>query len=125
VASAAQERRNQIARSLGYRNYYARRIAEGQGRGHGYDDLRSALRNPQTASVTPVAVRDSEGRYTRVTFVVVDAEGRERVFSMRGKITDAKLRRIADDLRARVVPVLPGYETGGKRSGPLGHVGRR
>ena len=126
MASAAQERRNAAARSLGYRNYYARRIAESRARGeslstargHARDDLEAALRSSRTASVTPEAVRGPDGRYSRVTFVVVDVDGRERRYTLKGKITDAKLRGIADDLKGAGVPLLPGYETGGKRGGP-------
>lgn len=110
MASPAYERRNARARALGYKSYYDYR-AHGNGarapeaprlsgeklrqaRGHASAaDLERA--NLDGALVTTIGEgRRADGSYQRLRVTVVDIDGRQREYVLRGKQAEARqLRR--------------------------------
>lgn len=101
MASPAYERRNARARSLGYQSYYDYRAhgngarppdaprlsgeALRQSRGHASAaDLRRA--NVEGALVTTIGEgRKADGTYQRLRVTVIDIDGKQREFILRGK----------------------------------------
>ena len=109
MASPAYERRNARARALGYRSYYDYR-AHGNGarapdaprlqgeklrqaRGHASAaDLERA--NLDGALVTTIGEgRKADGSYQRLRVTVVDVDGRQREYVLRGKQAEGKQLR--------------------------------
>lgn len=109
MASPAYERRNARARSLGYRSYYDYR-AHGNGarpptapklqgeklrqaRGHASAaDLRRA--SLDGALVTTIGEgRKADGSYQRLRVIVVDLDGKQREYVLRGKQAEQRQLR--------------------------------
>jgi hypothetical protein len=114
VASPAYQRRNARARALGYRSYYDYR-AHGNGarppsapklsgeklrqaRGHASAaDLRRA--SLDGALVTTIGEgRKADGSYERLRVIVVDLDGRQREYVLRGK--QARQRQLRQTVAA-------------------------
>ena len=114
MASPAYERRNARARALGYKSYYDYR-AHGNGarapeaprlsgeklrqaRGHASAaDLERA--NLDGALVTTIGEgRRADGSYQRLRVTVVDIDGRQREYVLRGK--QAEARQLRQTIRA-------------------------
>lgn len=129
MASPRQTRANARAQSLGYRNYYdyrihgyglipaAERISGEQlarARGHrSAADLERAVGPGDVVSVWTYGPRDKEGRYKWVDVLLLDANGGERIYRLRGKqITARNLDRLARtiDLRGAVVSPAPSLD---------------
>lgn len=124
MASAKQERANARARAAGYRNAYDLRI-HGYGRipaserisgeqlararGHrSAADLERMVGSGDVVSVWTYGPRDSEGRYKWVDVLLLDANGGERIFRLRGRqITARNLDRIAQAVDAAGAVVSP------------------
>lgn len=109
MASPAYERRNARARALGYQSYYDYRAHDNgtrppsaprlqgeklrQARGHASAaDLRRA--NLDGALVTTIGEgRKADGSYQRLRVIVVDLDGRQREYVLRGKQAEARQLR--------------------------------
>jgi hypothetical protein len=105
-------RDNARARALGYASYYDFRLHDSgrippgvdvtaqmrrSGRGHASAaDFERDLRAGSLVMATEL-VRGRGGRYTRIQLTVVDLDGRERRYVLRGRALTARmLRRLAD-----------------------------
>lgn len=124
MASERQNRLNAKARSFGYRNAYDYRIhgygrlpaseavtgeALARARGHrSAADLERMVGPGDVVSVWTYGPRDTEGRYKWVDVLLLDAEGTERIFRLRGKqITARNLDRLAQTIDNRGAVVSP------------------
>lgn len=87
----------------GERSEYARRTAGAQTSeeraeraGHrGYRDLLRNLRDGDIVGLDPGSERDAQGRWRVVRVTVLDADGRERTYTIRN-VTDKKVRDLID-----------------------------
>ncbi len=115
AVSASYEKRNQRARSLGYKSYYdyrahdngrlaptaprlrGERLARARGHRSG-SDLRRAIRDGSLVFTSDTSVRGKDGRFKWVEVTVLDDQtGSEKTFYLQGRqVTSANLRRIAD-----------------------------
>lgn len=116
MASAAWNRRNAKARSLGYRNAYDYRIhrygeippsepgvaGEERSRYRGHRsaaDLERAVGPGDIVSVWTYGPRDSEGKYKWVDMLLVTSDGKERIYRLRGRqITASRLTDLVDHI---------------------------
>jgi hypothetical protein len=121
--SVRTARDNARARAAGYANYYQWRIHQygaipasepvtgaGLRAGRGHATVSDFLREIKDGSLVVVGdlERGRAGRYTRVVITVVDLEGRERHYTIRGKaLTAETLHRIADGAVAAGATVAP------------------
>lgn len=117
MASTGWQKRNASARALGYRNYYDYRAhdygktppsgrqlageALARARGHRSGaDLRRMVESGRVEIVSyiPVGERNAKtGRYRTIEAIVLDADGKERRFVLRGRSASTpNLRRLRD-----------------------------
>lgn len=117
MASSAWERRNASARAAGYRNYYDYRAHDygrlpasaerltgeplARARGHrSIADLERLVAGGRVEIATVIPAGDPDpktGRYKSVEVVVIDSNGRERRFVMKGQqASSANMGRIKD-----------------------------
>jgi hypothetical protein len=124
LASPRQDRANARARAAGYRNAYDYRI-HGYGRipaterisgeqlararGHrSAADLERAVGPGDVVSVWTYGPRDSEGRYKWVDVLLLTADGRERIYRLRGgQITARRLDQLAQTIDQKGAVVSP------------------
>lgn len=129
MATERTNRANARAQALGYRNAYDYRVhgygripaservsgeALARARGHrSAADLERAVGPGDVVSVWTYGPRDKEGRYKWVDILLLDANGRERIYRLRGpQITAKNLDRIAEavDTAGAVVSPAPSLD---------------
>lgn len=119
---AEYARRQARARELGFESYYARRVRAGlppsapaprgetlrRRRGHAAGgDLRAVARDGDLL-IASLGGRRKDGRFTRVDITLIQADGGEREFVLRGRqLRKDYLLRLVADLEARGVIFSP------------------